>query len=232
MPAARHQAGLGGGGELLLPSQPVPGPAGRVLPRQPGLRQAAVTLQRGPVVHRAGPRGHQHQPLEHHLGHPGPLGPGTGHLRLGRRAHQLSERPHVRAPRGGPHGALLARLPLPRQGHPQVPRRHLAGPAHERRLRPAHRRAHPWLPAGRRREDEQDARQHAGPVRGHRGARRRAVPLLPHARGHAGAGRRREPRGPAGALQQRARQRAGQPAQPHGEHGRQVPGRGNPSSWT
>ena len=32
-----------------------------------------------------------------------------------------------------------------------------------------------------------------------------------------------EPRGPAGALQQRARQRAGQPRQPHGQHDRQVP---------
>ena len=38
-----------------------------------------------------------------------------------------------------------------------------------------------------------------------------------------GPGRRRQPRGSAGALQQRACQRAGQPRQPHGQHDRQVP---------
>ena len=86
----------------------VPGPAGRVLPREPGLRAAQAALQRGPVVHRAGPRRHLHQPLQHHLGHPGALGRGAGHLRMGRRAHQLPVGAHVRAPRGGPDGALLA----------------------------------------------------------------------------------------------------------------------------
>ena len=35
VPGPRHQAGLAGGGELLLPAQQVPGPAGRVLPREP-----------------------------------------------------------------------------------------------------------------------------------------------------------------------------------------------------
>ncbi len=48
VPGPRHQAGLAGGGELLLPAQQVPGPAGRVLPRAPRLREAQVALQRGP----------------------------------------------------------------------------------------------------------------------------------------------------------------------------------------
>ena len=55
----------------------------------PGFVKPQLALQRGPVVHRAGPRGHQHQPLQHHLGRPGPLGRRAGHLRVGRRAHQL-----------------------------------------------------------------------------------------------------------------------------------------------
>ncbi len=98
VPAARHQAHVAGGGELLLPAQQVPGQAGGLLQGEPRLREAEVALQRGPLVHRAGPRRHQHQPLQHHLGRARALGRGAGHLRVGRRAHQLPERAHVRAP--------------------------------------------------------------------------------------------------------------------------------------
>ena len=140
VPGPRHQAGLGGGGELLLPAQQVPGPALRVLPRAPGVRQTEVALQRGAVVHRAGPGRHLHQPLQHHVGRAGAVGPGADHLRVGRRAHQLRLGAHLRAPRRGPARPLLAGAAArDGQGHPQVPRRHLAGPAHERRLRRARR---------------------------------------------------------------------------------------------
>ncbi len=99
VPHPPDRARLAGRGELLLPAQPVSGPAGRVLPRPPRLGEAQVALQRGPLVHRAGAGGHLHQPLVDHLGHPGAVGPRPGHLRLGRRAHQLPLGAHLRAPR-------------------------------------------------------------------------------------------------------------------------------------
>ena len=40
----------------------------------PGFVKPQVALQRGALLHRAGPRGHLHQPLQHHLGHPRALG--------------------------------------------------------------------------------------------------------------------------------------------------------------
>ena len=98
VPRPRHRAGLAGGGELLLQALRLPGPARRLLPRQPRLGAAEVALQRGALVHRAGPRGHLHQPLDAHLGHPRAVGRGAGRLRLGRRAHQLPVGAHLRAP--------------------------------------------------------------------------------------------------------------------------------------
>ena len=58
-----------------------------------------------------------------------------GHLRLGRRAHQLPERAHVRARgRGSASTAVLAgRAPPAREGHPSLPLRLLAGDAARRR---------------------------------------------------------------------------------------------------
>ena len=84
----------------------------------------------------------------------------------------------------------------------------LAGPASQRRPLPARGRVHPRLPAHGWREDEQDARQRARPVRGDGAVRHRPAALLPHARGHARSGRGHQPRGLRGALQQRAGQRA------------------------
>ena len=59
----------------------------------------------------------------------------------------------------GPDRPLLAReLPHPRQGHPQVPRRLLAGDADGRRPAAPAARADPRLPADARRERRRDAR--------------------------------------------------------------------------
>ena len=73
-------------------------------------------------------------------GMPLPWEPEPGRLRLVRRAAQLLHRALLRARRRGPHRALLAGdLARHRQGHPQVPRRHLAGVPARRRARAAAR---------------------------------------------------------------------------------------------
>ena len=83
----------------------VPGQAGATSSaRTPTGCKPEVALQRGAGVHRAGPRGHLDQPRSHHLGRPGAVGHRAGHLRLGRRPHQLPLGAHLRAPRRGPRG--------------------------------------------------------------------------------------------------------------------------------
>ena len=187
VPGPRHRAGLARRGELLLPAVALPGPAARVLSRATragcGRRSRyneALSFIEG------GLDDISHQPQVDHLGHPRAVGPRAGDLRLGRRAHQLRLGAHLRASRRRPRRALLAgRHPPAGQGHPQVPRGDLAGAAVERRLRGAAQRVHPRLPAHGRREDVQDARQRARPVRGDRTARRRRPALLPVSRGDA-----------------------------------------------
>ncbi len=97
--------------------------------------------------------------------------------------------------------ALVARgAPPDRQGHPPLPLRVLAGDAAGRRHRPAAADQRPRLPAGRRREDEQDQPEPDLPGRPGRRLRRRRLPLpLP-------AGRRRS--GPTATSATRAWSRA------------------------
>ena len=116
------------------------------------------------------------------------------------------------------------------QGHPQVPRRDLAGDAARRRHRAAAQRVHPRLPAdegrvGRRAQDVQVARQRARPVRGHGHVRHRRAPLLLLPRGLVRAGRRRVDDHVRRALRDRARERVRQPRQPHAVDDRPLPRR-------
>ena len=85
-----------------------------------------------------------------------PLGPQARLVRLGRRPPELPDRGRLGRRHGEVPAGVAGRLPLRRQGHPPLPRRHLAGdPA---RGRPAAAPHHPGprLAAGRGREDEQD----------------------------------------------------------------------------
>ena len=77
-------------------------------------------------------------------------------LRLDRRAAQLPHRPGYARPGDRP-GAVLAAGPAAHgQGHPQVPRRHLAGAPHGGRPRAAPAADGPRIRPQGRREDEQD----------------------------------------------------------------------------
>ena len=116
-----------------------------------------------------GPRGPLGLAGPGRVGRPGAVGPGPDGLRLDRRPPQLPHRPRLRAAGRGPGRALLAAGPAAHgQGHPQVPRRHLAGAADGRRPRAAAAADDPRLRAQGRREDEQDHRQRGRPVPVHR----------------------------------------------------------------
>ena len=159
------------------------------------------------------------------------MGPGARLLRLVRRAAQLLHGALLRPRRRGPDGPLLARdLPHPRQGHPQVPRRLLAGDADGRRPPAARARAHPRLPADARRErrgdeDVQVAGQRARPVPGDGRVRHGRAALLLLPRGLVRPGRRRLDDLVRRALRVRARQRLRQPRQPHAGDDRALPRR-------
>ena len=68
LPGARPPRGAAAGGELVLPPQRVPGPADRPLRGEPGRHPAAQRLQRGAVVHPAGPRRHLDVAVERQAG--------------------------------------------------------------------------------------------------------------------------------------------------------------------
>ena len=193
------------GGELVLPALRVSGPSSTSCFRPTPTSSAARPPQRGALVHQAGPRGRLAR-RRADVGRAGAVGPEPGDLRLVRRAAQLRHGAHLRARGRGPHRALLARhRPRDRQGHPQVPRRHLAGPAHGAGYELPRGRAHPRLPADGRREDVEVARQRARPVRGDRPLRRRRAALLPAARG---------PLGQDGDVTPAASRRATRPSSP------------------
>ena len=84
---------------------------------------------------------------------------------------------------------------------------------------------HPRLPAARRAQDVEVARQRDRAVPGDRRLRRRRAALLRAARGSFGAGRRGLARGLRDPLQHRARQRVRQPRQPHAGDDRALPRR-------
>ena len=78
--------------QLVLPAVRVPGAAARALRRAHRLRAARLPGERGPQLHRGRPPGLLDQPRRAAVGHPDPVGPGSGRLRLGGRARQLPER--------------------------------------------------------------------------------------------------------------------------------------------
>ena len=107
-------------------------PLKRLYARQPRVGHPALPLQRGARVHQRRAERRLAQPREDqdHLGHHGPVGHRPRVLRLVRRAPELLHRAQLRPRRRGPDRHVLAREPpRHRQGHPQVPRRLLAGDA-------------------------------------------------------------------------------------------------------
>ena len=112
-----------------------------------------------------------------------------------------------------------------RQGHPALPLRLLARDAARRRVRAAAAAVRPRVPAARRPEDLEVARQRRRPARPDRRLRRRSGPLLVRAGDLVRPGRRRVDRGDPGALRARARQRSRQPPLADDGDGRALPRR-------
>ena len=123
----------------------------------PEFVQPSQRPQRGGVLRPAGAPGPLDLPFHLQLGHPDPVGRQARPLRVDRRPAQLPECGRVRRRRRRrevrPH--LAAGRAPGRQGHPPVPRRHLAGDAAGSRRAPAEDGVRARLAARRRREDEQ-----------------------------------------------------------------------------
>ncbi len=150
----------------------------------------------------------------------------AGHrLRLVRRARELHHRRRLPGRPGGLR-ALVAGGPAGhRQGHQPAAHHLLAGHAHERRAAAAAQGLGPRLAAGPGRAHEQEPRQL--PRSGGRGggARSRRRALRGPARGRLRPRQRRLVGVLRAPLQRRPRQRLRQPAQPHADHDRALPGR-------
>ena len=108
VPRARRGARVDRGAQLVLPALVLRGAAARAL-RARRLRPARLPGERGAELHRGRPAGLLDQPGGPDLGDPDPVGSGFGRLRLGRRARQLPQRPHLRATGRGPGRDVLAR---------------------------------------------------------------------------------------------------------------------------
>ena len=124
------------GEELLLQAQRVPGQAARALPGPARLRASRVGQQRGRLVRLAGTQGPLDLALDLRLGHHRAVGRVARHLRVDRRAPELRDGRGLRL-RPGAVRAPLAGRARRRQGHPALPRRHLARHADGRRPRGA-----------------------------------------------------------------------------------------------
>ena len=115
--------------------------------------------------------------------------------------------------------------PPDRQGHPQVPRRHLAGAADGGRASRCRSGHDPRLPAARRAQDVQVARQRDRPVPGDRRLRADALRFYVLREVQLRPGRRGLARGLRDPLHDRARQRVRQPGEPHARDDRALPRR-------
>ena len=160
-PAARR---LLRGGELLLPPQPLPGPAARMVRGPPRGHRPRVPPQRSARAGEDGTTRLQRQPHQPDVGHPAALGPAARDLRVVRRAGQLPVSDWLRQ-RRRPLPPVVAGPAPARQGHPAAPLRLLAGDADERGPALAGRVGGGRPPAQRRPEDEQDHRQRRQPAR-------------------------------------------------------------------
>ncbi len=203
-------AGAAAGEELLLPDERLRRPAAGALRGAPGLRAAGVGTQRGRVVRAPRAQRPLHLAVELRLGHQGAVGRVARRVRVVRRAAQLRDSGRLRAGRGELRAPLAGDAPG-RQGHPALPRRHLARHADGRRARGAAPGLRARLAAGRRREDVQvQADRHRADA-DHRHVRLRRVPLLLPARDQLRAGRLVQLGGPRRALPGRTGQRFRQP---------------------
>ncbi len=103
----------------------------------PRVRAAGVGAQRGGLVRPAGPAGPLDLALDVRLGHPGAVGRSRTSSTSG--STRCSTTPRARRPDGTDQRArstdLARRRPPRRQGHPALPRGHLAGDADGRRRR-------------------------------------------------------------------------------------------------
>ena len=111
--------------------------------------------------------------------------------------------------------APLAGVPPRGQGHPALPRRHLAGDADGRGRRCAERRVRARLAAGRRREDVEVQADGNRAERDHGRIRLGRLPLLLPLRHRVRSGRVVLVGGPLGALPGRTRERLRQPGLAH-----------------
>ena len=109
VPDPRHRPRVDRGEELLLPPLGLPGAAARAVRERPDFVLPRLPLQRGQELHRRRAARLLDQPRRPALGHAAPVGREPGRLRLGRRARQLPERAHLRAPGRGPARGVLAR---------------------------------------------------------------------------------------------------------------------------
>ncbi len=190
LPDPRDHARARARGELVLPPLRLPGAARRPLRGAAGLRRPRLPPQRGGLVHQAGPRGRLALAPEPEVGDAAAVGSRAADVRVVRRAAQLRHRAHLRSRGRGPDRPLLAGEPArDGEGHPQVPRRDLAGAAVGRGPRAAAADGDPRLPADGREEDVEVAGQRARPVRGDRSLRRRRAALLLLPRGQLRPGR-------------------------------------------
>ena len=150
----------------------------------------------------------------------------AGDLRLDRRAPQLLHGALLRPPRRGPHRQVLAgQRASDRQGHPQVPRRHLAGDADGGWDRGPAEGDHPRLPAPGRAQDVEVARQRDRAIPRGRGLRPGRPALLRPARGELRLRRRGLAGGVRDEVQHRAGERVRQPGEPDALDDQQLPRR-------
>ena len=191
------------------------------------LRPAGVPGQRGAQLHRGRAAGLLDQPRRTDVGDPDPVGSGFGRLRLGRRPRQLPERAHLRAARARicvetfwPAVRHLLAKDILRFHCVYWPAMLLGG-----RVRAAAAALRPRVPAARRPEDLEVARERRRPARPDRCLRRRPGAVLVCAGDLVRPGRRRLDRRHPRALRARARQRSRQPALADDGDGRALPRR-------
>ena len=191
-PSTRAPVEHARGGELLLPAVGVR--SSRLLDwyeAHPDAVAPGGQAQRGAGLHPPGPRRHLHQPHVASTGASRCRGtPGTSST-SGTTRSSTTPPPSATARPRAVRALVAGGAPPHRQGHPPLPLRLLAGHAAGRRHRAAAPRQRARLPAGRRREDEQDrACNQIVPGRPRRRLRRRRLPLPLPAR-HALRARRR-----------------------------------------
>ena len=168
------------GEELVLPALGLPGPAARALRRAPGLRPAGLPLQRGAQLHRGRARGLQRQPRRPAVGRPDPVGPEQVTYVWVDALINYLERAHVRARGRGPPPSALAGTSATCSARTSSRFHCVFWPAlllaagYERAAAALRAR----LPAPRRPEDLEVARERHRPARPDRRLRRRPGALL------------------------------------------------------